>query len=103
MDTGEDFATAKTKLDAYFEPKKSVEFDIFTFRQVRQNPDETTNVYHSRLQQLAATREFTDVDKEIKSKIVQSCTSQRLCRKAQRDSTMTLDPLLVQARALKVS
>ena len=52
---------------------------------------------------MAATREFTDVDKEIKSQIVQSCTSQRLRREAERDSTMTLDPLLVQARALKVS
>ena len=45
MNTGEDFATAKTKLDAYFEPKKSVEFDIFTFRQVRQTVGSYTWIY----------------------------------------------------------
>ena len=46
-DTGEDFETAKTKLNMYFDPKKNVEFEIFTFRQVKQNPGETTNSYHS--------------------------------------------------------
>ena len=102
-DTGDDFETAKTKLNAYFDPKKNVEFEIFTFRQAKQNPVETMNSYHSRLRQLATTCEFTDVDKEVKSQIIQSCTSQRLRRKALRDSTMTLEALLAEARALEVS
>jgi len=102
-DTGEDFETAKTKLNAYFDPKKNVEFEIFTFRQARQNPGETMNSYHSRLRQLAAICEFTAVDKEIKSQIIQSCTSQRLRRKALKDSTMTLEALLAEARALEIS
>ena len=66
-DTGDDFETAKTKLHVYFGPKKNVEFEIFTFRQAKQNPGETMNSYHSRLRQLATTCEFTDVDKEVKS------------------------------------
>ena len=102
-DTGDDFETAKTKLNAYFDPKKNVEFEIYTFRQAKQNPGETMNSYHSRLRQLATTCEFTDVDKEVKSQIIQSCTSQRLRRKALRDSTMTLEALLAEARALEVS
>ena len=102
-DTGDDFETAKTKLNAYFDPKKNVEFEIFTFRQAKQNPGETMNSYHSRLRQLATTCEFTDVDKEVKSQIIQSCTSQRLRGKASRDSTMTLEALLAEARALEVS
>ena len=89
-DTGDDFEMAKTKLNAYFDPKKNVEFEIFTFRQAKQHPGETMNSYHSRLRQLAATCEFTDVDKEVESQIIQSCTSQRLRRKA-------------EARALEVS
>ena len=79
-DTGEDFETAKTKLNAYFDPKKNVEFEIYTFRQAKQSLGETMNSYHSRLRQLAATCEFHDVDKEVKSQIIQSCTSQRLRR-----------------------
>ena len=59
------------------------------------------NSYHSRLRQLVATCEFADVDKEIKSQIIKSCTLQHLCRKALRDSTMTLEALL--AEALEVS
>jgi len=83
-DTGDDFETAKTKLNAYFDPKKNVEFEIYTFRQAKQSSGETMNSYHSRLRQLAATCEFNDVDKEIKSQIIQSCMSQRLRRKALR-------------------
>ena len=61
------------------------------------------NSYHSRLRQLAATCECTAVDKEIKSQISQSCTSQRLRRKVLKDSTMTLEALLAEARALEIS
>ena len=61
------------------------------------------NSYHSRLRHLATTCEFTDVDKEVKSQIIQSCTSQRLRRKALRDSTMTHEALLAEARPLDVS
>ena len=63
-DTGEDFETAKTKLNEYFDPEKNVEFEIYTFRQVKQTLGETMNSYHSRLRQLAATCEFNDIDKE---------------------------------------
>ena len=48
-DTGEDFETAKTKLNMYFDLKKNVEFEIFTFRQAKQNPGETMDSHHSRL------------------------------------------------------
>ena len=36
--TGEDFGTAKTKLNAYFDPKKNLEFEMITFRKARQKP-----------------------------------------------------------------
>ena len=92
VDTGDDFATAKEKLTEYFDPKKNVEYEIYTFRQARQNPGESMNAFHSRLRQLSATCEFGDVDKEIKSQIILSCSSQRLRRKALRDTTMHLRP-----------
>ena len=49
------------------------------------------------------TCEFADIDKEIKLQIILSCSSQRLCRKALKDTTMTLQALLDEARALEVS
>lgn len=57
--------------------------------------------YHSWLRHLAATCEFNDVDKEIKSQIIQLCTLQHLRQKALRDSTMTREALLAKARALE--
>ena len=55
------------------------------------------------MRQLSVTCEFGDVDKEIKSQIILSCSSQRLQRKALRDATMTLETLLNEARALEIS
>lgn len=46
--TGEGCETAETKLNAYFDPKKNVKFELYRFRQAKQNPGETTNSYHSR-------------------------------------------------------
>ncbi|CAH3177422.1 unnamed protein product, partial [Porites lobata] len=103
VDTGDDFTTAKEKLTEYFDPKKNVEYEIYTFLQARQNPDESMNAFHSRLRQLSATCEFDDVDKEIKSQIILSCSSQRYRRKALRDTTMTLETLLNEARDLEIS
>ena len=84
-DTREDFKTAKEALTEYFDPKKNVEYEIYKFRQTKQNTGETMDTYHSRLRRLAARCEFTDVDKEIKSQIIQSCSSQRLRWKALKD------------------
>ena len=102
-ESGDDFDKAKEKLDAYFDPKKNIEYEIYTFRQAKENSGESMNSYHSRLRQLTSTCEFADTDKEINSQIILSCSSQHLRRKALKDTTMTLQALLDEARALEVS
>ena len=37
-ESGDDFETGKEKLTEYFDPKKNVEYDIYNFRQAKQNP-----------------------------------------------------------------
>ena len=103
LETGDDYATAKEKLNEYFDPKKNTEFEIYTFRQAKQNPGESMNAFHARLRQLSATCEFSDIEREVKSQIIQSCLSQRLRRKALKDSTMTLQKLLEEARAMEIA
>ena len=49
---------AVAKLSTYFNPKKDVEFEIYLFRQAKQQQGETLDTYHTRLRQLAATCEF---------------------------------------------
>lgn len=43
-DMGEDFETAKTKLNAYFDLKKNWDFEIYTFQQAKQSSGETMNL-----------------------------------------------------------
>ena len=65
-DTSDDFAMAKKKLNAYFDLKKNVEYEAYTFWQAKQSPGEMISAYHFCLCQLAGTCEFADTDKEKK-------------------------------------
>lgn len=66
-DTGEDkdYKKALHALNTYFVPQANVEFAIYRFRQAKQQTAETFDDFHTRLQQLPATCEFTAKDKEI--------------------------------------
>ena len=66
-DTGEDkdYKIAIEKLDAYFAPKKNIDYGIFQFRQAKQNIDETTDQFATRFRRLAAHCEFHNVNNEV--------------------------------------
>ncbi|XP_060594467.1 uncharacterized protein LOC132748833 [Ruditapes philippinarum] len=100
--TGDDYETAKIKLTEYFAPKKNTEFEIYKFRQAKQESNENIDSFHKRLRHLSINCEFSETDKEIKSQIIQGCTSTRLRRKALRDD-LTLDSLIKEARTLELS
>lgn len=101
--TGKDYKTAKEKLDEYFSPKKNVDYEIFQFRKATQQPNETVDQFVTRLRKLAATCEFHDVSREIKSAVIQNCLSKRLRRYVLREDTLKLDELLAKARSLEAS
>ena len=101
-DTGDDLKTLVEKLTAYFEPKKNKEFEVYKFRQCRQEAAEKIDDYYTRLRQLSRNCEFHDKNIEIKSQIVQCCSSNRLRRKALK-SNLTLAELLDEARSLEIS
>lgn len=76
-DTGQakDYAVAVNKLNEYFSPKVNIAYETYIFREATQKVEESLDAYHTRLRQLAATCEFTDTDREIKTMIIQTCTS----------------------------
>lgn len=51
------FKKAHEALTRYFTPKKNREYEIYVFRQAKQEPNESITSYYTRLQQLAATCE----------------------------------------------
>ena len=70
-------ATLKLLTD-HFSPKKNRTFEIYTFRQAKQLDGESVAQFYTRLRQLASTCEFTGPEGEIRSQIIQRCTSKKL-------------------------
>jgi hypothetical protein len=97
------YATAVAKLDEYFLPKKNVDYETFQFRQATQQTGEMLDQFVTRLRNLAAHCEFTDLNKELKSAIIQNCQSKRLRKFGLREEDMTLEKLLAKARVLEAS
>ena len=90
-------------LTNYFTPKQNREYEIYVFRQAKQEGNETISAFHTRLRQLAVTCEFDDVDREIKTQIVQSCSSHKLRTKALENPSYTLTQLLDAGKAMELS
>ena len=103
--TGDDNVYSKTEqaLDNYFMPKKNIEYEIFNFRQEKQKPSESLDSYYTRLKTLACYCEFHDVNREIKSQIIQFCCNNTLRLKALQDPTLTLEKMLTLSRSLETS
>ena len=96
------YQTLKTSLTTYFEPKKNVDYETYIFRQAKQEKHENADAFCTRLRKLAATCEFGNVEREIKSQILIGCTSTRLRRRALRED-MDLTELLKHARSLEIT
>jgi hypothetical protein len=99
-DTGpdDDYDTAKAKLHEHFEPQKNRRYEVFKFREAKQEPSETLDQFHTRLRSLAQTCSFTDADFEVEQQIIMAGTSSRIRKKALRDPTYGLKDILVDGR-----
>ena len=73
-----DVTTALTKLNNYFELQHNHLYEVYTFRQAFQEPNESNDRYHTRLCGLADTCDFSDADFEILLQIVLHGTSSHL-------------------------
>ena len=76
------FEKAVQALTNYFTAKQNREYEIYVFRQAKQESNESISAFHTRLRQLAVTCEFDDVDREIKPKlfkaaVLTSCVRRR--------------------------
>ena len=81
-DREDPFEIVVQALTNYFTPRQNREYEIYLFRQAKQKNNGTISAFHTRLRQLAVTCKFDDVDREIKTQIVQSCSSHKLRTKA---------------------
>lgn len=69
------------------------------FWQAVQEAGETVDQFATRLRKLGAHCEIPNLERELKSAIIQNCHSKRLWRFALREQALMLDRLLTKARA----
>ena len=91
---GEDTFEKAVQALTNFTPRQNRQYEIYVFRQAKQESNESISAFHTRLTQLAVTCEFADVDREIKTQILQSCSSHKLRTKALENPSYTLTRLL---------
>jgi hypothetical protein len=101
--TGPGLKTAKDKLREYFEPQKNRRYEVFKFRQAKQESNETLDQFHTRLRVLAQTCSFNDADFEIEQQIIINGISSRIRKKALREPDYDLKQILLDDRLAEQS
>ena len=102
--TGDDYKTALEQLNAYFQPKRNIPFERHVFRQASQQPDESTDVFVTRLRTLSKTRDFGEqTDEAIRDQVIDKCVSKELRRRLLREPDIDLSKLLTISRAFEQS
>ncbi|XP_064462161.1 uncharacterized protein LOC135372483 [Ornithodoros turicata] len=101
--TGTDYDTAIARLKEHFAPKRNTVYERHVFRRARQEVRETLDQFQVRLRRLGATCEFSEIEREIVSQIIEGTTSSRLRRVALRESDITLDQLMKLGRSIETT
>ena len=101
--SGETYTDTKKVLSDYFEPRKNVHAEVYNFRSCKQKSGQSLDEYVTELRQLTRACEFADNDKEILAQVIQNCSSQRLRRRALRETGKTLTDILDLGRSLEMS
>ena len=104
-DTGNDFTTAVTKLNEYFQPKSNVAFERHVFRQQKQEDNETINAYITRLKRMAVSCKFEESEREghIRDQFMDWCKSKSLRKKLLEKNDLTLKKTIEIARAMETA
>ena len=102
--TGDDYKTALEKLNEYFQPKRNIPFERHVFRQASQQPDESMDVFVTRLRTLSKTCDFGEqMDEAIRDQAIDKCVSKELRRRLLREPDIDLAKLLTISRAFEQS
>ncbi|XP_057380642.1 uncharacterized protein LOC130703039 [Daphnia carinata] len=88
------YAATKRALNEHFNPRVNITYNRHKFKSTKQASDESLDQFHTRLSELAQGCDFRDVDDEIKSQIILTCTSTKLRAEALVNSEWDLKTLL---------
>ena len=106
VDTGgdDDFDTAHAKLTEYFEPQKNTRYEVYNFRKMKQDVEESLDSFYMRLRSKATNCEFADkLEEEIEQQIIIGGSSSQIRKKALRDTAYKLKDMLLDGRRKEFS
>ena len=96
------YSNATRLFDGYFKPKSNISYEIYAFRRIKQNADETISKFFIRVKQQAVKCDFGEnLNNEIKQKMILATTSNQLRRYCFRNPDITLEKFLTYARTLE--
>ena len=98
-----DYETAVTALNKYFDPQLNPDYERFKLRQAMQSEGESVDVYYARLRRLAITCSGFDHASEIRAQIIQGYRSSTLRTLILRQPGITQDDVLILARSHKLA
>ncbi len=85
-------------MKGYFEAQRNRRYEVYTFRQAKQEQGETLDQFHTRLRTLAQTCEFSDVNFEIEQQIMVGGLSSKIRKSALKDPKYDLASMLLDGR-----
>lgn len=90
-------------LKNYFAPRKNIQMEIYKFRNYKQASGQSLDEFVTELRRLARSCDFHDAEKEILSTVIQNCRSNRLRRRALRETDKTLNDILTVGRTIEIA
>jgi hypothetical protein len=77
---------SRNLINEYFQPKRNIPFERHVFRQASQQPDESMDVFVTRLRTLSKTCVFGEqTDEAIRDQAIDKCVSKELRRRLLRE------------------
>ena len=94
----DDYKAVKKVFGDYFMPLKNLDYEIFSFGQLRQRETESMDDFIVRLRVAAGKCEFANADQEIKKQIIAGCKSVKLKEHILAQQGMALADIQTKAR-----
>ena len=91
------------KLDQYFKPKKNITYERYIFKNIKQNEEESTVSFVTRLRKQAEYCAFSDVAEAVKDQFILECHSVKLKQKLLKDREINIDKCVEIGRNMEIS
>ena len=103
-DTGASFDEAINALNAHFSVKKNVPYERSVFHSTKQDTQESTEQYVTRLRQLTTHCEYgQSTNDQIRDQIIASCRSSKFRTKCLQEKNLTLEKLIEIGQSLELA